>query len=169
MFLWYLLHCYANKLHMIFSWRCQPLTEANVLQYSESTNSPSLIRYISLYFWGKSCTSFSPRSCTLRQLAWAKWKKEPAKTAGTLFFFWNELKCGLEKFLPLMETLYFGSATAHSRVIVAVVSWTIFLGCSLELVAFSFIFSKTFSCSECIISGSCKCSLVVNWWLSTSV
>ena len=59
------------------------------------------------------------------------------------------------------KLLYFGSATAHSLVIVAVVSWTIFLGCSLEFAAFSFIFSKTFSCSECFISGSCRCSLVV--------
>ena len=59
------------------------------------------------------------------------------------------------------KLLYFGSATAHSRVIVAVVSWTIFLGCSLEFAALSFIFYKTFSCSEYFISGSCKCSLVV--------
>ena len=43
-------------------------------------------------------TSFNPRSCTLRQLAWAKWNKQPAKTAGTLIFFWNESKCGLKKF-----------------------------------------------------------------------
>ena len=31
-------------------------------------------------------TSFNPRSCNLRQLVWAKWKKQAAKTAGTLIF-----------------------------------------------------------------------------------
>ena len=55
------------------------------------------------------------------------------------------------------KLLYFASATAHSRV-TAVASGTIFLGVSLQLAAFSFVYSKAFSCSECFISGSCKCS-----------
>ena len=59
------------------------------------------------------------------------------------------------------KLLYFGSATAHSHVTVAVASCTIFLGCSLEFSAFSFINSKTLSCSKCLISGSCKFSRIV--------
>ena len=61
------------------------------------------------------------------------------------------------------KLLCFGSASAHSRVIVAVVSWTVFLGCSLE-----------FRCSECFISGSWgtlllwkRCLRTLLQWLCT--
>ena len=116
------------------------LTEANIFQYSESSNSPSLIRFIFLYFGGLVD------------------RGQPA----TLFYT-KEKRCNGYisikqvhlKLLAMRFSVKLCSLRRYCK------DCTIFLGCSLEFAALSFIFSKTFSCSECFISVSCKCSLVV--------
>ena len=72
-----------------------------------ANDTQDFIKVLTFICW--PYTSFSPRSCTLRQLAWAKWKKQPAKTTWTLIFpETNYERAKNKKSFPVIRTRVVG-------------------------------------------------------------